>query len=76
MNVPWDHFPVVIPEDAINALLITSRFPQATAITHSKVTAQYHPIYIITLTPAQNSRGHDELVVHVSGRHLPETKTK
>ncbi|KAH7019833.1 hypothetical protein EDB80DRAFT_701637 [Ilyonectria destructans] len=75
MGTPADHLPVAIFEDAINELLQTTGLPRATAIANPKVTAQYHSIYFVTLPSTEKSHGHSELVLCVSGRHLPAIKT-
>ncbi|KAF4987517.1 hypothetical protein FDECE_15392 [Fusarium decemcellulare] len=75
MGTPADHLPLAISEDAINELLQTTGLPRATAIAKPKVTAQYHSIYFVTLPHAKKSHGHSELVLRVSGRHLPAIKT-
>ncbi|KAM0424898.1 hypothetical protein ACHAPT_009954 [Fusarium lateritium] len=75
MGTPADHLPLAISKDAINELLQTTGLPRATAIVSPKVTAQYHSIYFVTLPPTEKSHNHSELVLRVSGRHLPAIKT-
>lgn len=75
MGTPADHLPLAISKDAINELLQTTGLPRATAIANPKVTAQYHSIYFVTLPPTEKSHGYSELVLRVSGRHLPAIKT-
>lgn len=76
MGTPADALPQPLTEDAIQALLRANGLPEATSVTSPKVTAQYHAIYFITLPASEASRGHSELVLRVSGRHLPSIKTK
>ncbi|KAM5347165.1 hypothetical protein ACJ41O_010170 [Fusarium nematophilum] len=76
MGTPLNHLPLAISEDAINELLQTTGLPRAAAIANPKVTAQYHSIYFVTLPPTEQSRGHSELVLRVSGRYLPAIKTR
>ncbi|KPM37545.1 hypothetical protein AK830_g9007 [Neonectria ditissima] len=75
MGTPADHLPPAISEDTIEELLLTIGLPRATAIANPKVTAQYHSIYFVTLPPTETSHGHSELVLRVSGYHLPAIKT-
>ncbi|KAK5658665.1 hypothetical protein OQA88_2061 [Cercophora sp. LCS_1] len=65
-----------ITDDAIQTLLQSLGLPKATEITSPKVTAQYHSIYFITVPKSPASHDHAELVLRVSGRHLPVIKTK
>lgn len=76
MGTPSDHLPQSISEEAINALLRSIGLPEAVTIVNPKVTAQYHSIYFITLAPNEIPQGHSELVLRVSGRHLPKIKTR
>ncbi|KAK1764241.1 hypothetical protein QBC33DRAFT_547574 [Phialemonium atrogriseum] len=76
MGTPADALPQPLSEDAIHALLRAKGLPKATSVISPKVTAQYHAIYFITLPASEASRGHSELVLRVSGRHLPSIKTK
>lgn len=75
MGTPADHLPEPIFEDAINDLLLAVGLPKATKIISPKVTAQYHSIYIITVPPNDKS-AHTDLVLRVSGHHLPKIKTE
>ncbi|RMJ09439.1 hypothetical protein CDV36_010927 [Fusarium kuroshium] len=75
MGTPADHLPPVISDDAINMILQITGLPQAITITRPKVIAQYHSIYFLTLPPTEKSRGHSELVLRVSGHHIPVIKT-
>ncbi len=76
MGTPADALPPPIAEDAIQALLRAVGLPEATTIVSPRVTAQYHGIYLISLPHSDRSHGHSELVLRVSGRHLPTIKTK
>lgn len=76
MGTPSDHLPQPVSEEAINSLLRSIEPPEAIVIARPKVTAQFHLIYLITVPPTEKSRGHSELVLRVSGRHLPRIKTK
>lgn len=75
MGTPKDHLPKAISEDAINSLLISIGLPKTNKISSPKVTADYHSIYMLSLSPSDKS-DHTELVLRVSGHHLPYIKTK
>ncbi|XMA20796.1 hypothetical protein WAI453_013587 [Rhynchosporium graminicola] len=75
MGTPIDYLPEAISEDAINCLLVANGLPKASTIVRPQVVAQYHVIYLITL-PSNNKTGHLELVLRVSGHHLPYIKTE
>jgi aminoglycoside phosphotransferase (APT) family kinase protein len=75
MGTPANHLPGLISEDAINSLLVAAGLPKATKIVSPKVTAQYHTIYMIDLPPNDKS-SHTDLVLRVSGHHLPHIKTE
>ncbi|KAH8812454.1 kinase-like domain-containing protein [Xylogone sp. PMI_703] len=75
MGTPAEHLPGFISEDAINSLLVAVGLPKATKIVSPKVTAQYHSIYMITLTLDDKS-GYSDLILRVSGQHLPRIKTE
>ncbi|KAI0837592.1 hypothetical protein F5Y06DRAFT_287790 [Hypoxylon sp. FL0890] len=74
MGTPQDHLPKPLTHDAINELLASIGLPKATNITPAKVTAAYHSIYMLSLPPNEETR-HRELVLRVSGHHLPRIKT-
>ncbi|KAG9228199.1 phosphotransferase enzyme family-domain-containing protein [Amylocarpus encephaloides] len=74
MGTPADHLPKPVSEDAINTLLVAVGLPKANKIVSPKVTAQYHSIYMISLPPYDKSSV-TELVLRVSGHHLPHIKT-
>lgn len=76
MGTPTNALPELIAKDVIQELLRTKGFARATNIVSPKVTAQYHGIYFITLPPSDKTLGHSELVLRVSGRHLPGIKTR
>ncbi|KAF5573625.1 hypothetical protein FPANT_12237 [Fusarium pseudoanthophilum] len=75
MSSPADHLPLPLAEHAIQALLQALHLPQATSISNPQMTAQYHSVYFLTLTPTELWRGYSELVLRVAGNHLPEIKT-
>lgn len=75
MGTPSDHLPSEIPQDAINELLVSRRLPTALTISQARVTAAFHSVYFITLPPNDATR-HNELVLRVSGTHLPRIKTE
>ena len=75
MDILADHLPKPISENAINALLVAIGLPKATKIVSPKVTAQYHSIYMIDI-PHNSKSGHTDLVLRISGHHLPQIKTK
>jgi hypothetical protein len=75
MGTPSEHLPKPITHEAINALLQSLDLPEAVTITAGNVTAQYHGIYFVTL-PTNDKTLHSELVLRVSGYHLPKIKTE
>lgn len=74
MSTPAVHLPRPISTDAINQLLASIGLPEASGVTVPNVTAEYHSIYKITLPP-NNNVNQTELILRVSGRHLPQIKT-
>ncbi|KAI1414052.1 phosphotransferase enzyme family-domain-containing protein [Hypoxylon sp. FL1857] len=74
MGTPQDYLPKTIAHDAINDLLVSINLPKATSIAPAKVTAAYHSIYMVSL-PSNEKTSHRELVLRVSGNHLPHIKT-
>ncbi|KAK0622771.1 kinase-like domain-containing protein [Immersiella caudata] len=75
MSQPTEKLPSVA-DNAIQRLLQTLGLPEATSITSAKATAEYHSIYFITLPESRASLGHSELVLRVSGCHIPIIKTR
>ena len=75
MGTPADHLPKLISEDEINALLVAVGLPKATKIVSPQVTAEYHSIYMITVPP-NDKLIQTELVLRISGHHLPRIKTE
>jgi len=75
MGTPANHLPSPLSEDIINELLITIGLPKAILITSPKVTAQYHAIYCIKV-PLNDKSLHTDLILRVSGHHLPTIKTE
>ncbi|RYP74917.1 hypothetical protein DL771_002701 [Monosporascus sp. 5C6A] len=75
MGTPADYLPESISHDAINELLISFNLHPAIDIRQVAVTAQYHGVYFITVPP-NNKAIHNELVLRVSGNHLPYIKTE
>ncbi|KAI1137197.1 phosphotransferase enzyme family-domain-containing protein [Hypoxylon sp. FL0543] len=74
MGTPQDHLPKPLAHDAIHELLDSIGLPKATIIAPAKVTAAYHSIYMLSLPPSERT-SHRELVLRVSGHHLPRIKT-
>ena len=74
MGTPAEHLPGPISDKAINELLASIKLPKASSIVLAKVTAEYHSIYFITL-PTNEKQSHTDLVLRVSGHHLPRIKT-
>ncbi|OTA84799.1 hypothetical protein M434DRAFT_400351 [Hypoxylon sp. CO27-5] len=74
MDTSQDHLPKAITPDAINELLVSIGLPKATDIAPAKVIAAYHSIYMVLLPPNEKT-SYDELVLRVSGHHLPQIKT-
>jgi hypothetical protein len=75
MGTRAQHIPAAISDNAINELLASIGLPKATHIVPTKVTAEYHSIYMITV-PSNVKSPHTNLVLRVSGNHLPKIKTK
>ena len=75
MAMPANHLPGLISEDAIHSLLVDAGLPKATKIVSPRVIAQYHSIYVINIPP-NNKSSHTDLVLRVSGHHLPHIKTE
>lgn len=85
MSSPTEALPPPIAKDAIQALLASKGLPKAISITPLQVTAEYHAIYRIALPAAESSSSscssskdyhHAELILRISGRHLPVIKTR
>ena len=74
MSTPAEHLPGPILDNAINELLASVSLPKASKIVPANVTAEYHSIYFITLPPNEK-QSHTDLVLRVSGHHLPRIKT-
>ncbi|RFU35763.1 hypothetical protein B7463_g540, partial [Scytalidium lignicola] len=68
-----DHLPPLIKAESINALMESISMPKPLSIISPKVSACYHGIYMITI-PFTN--GKSELVLRVSGSHIPKIKTE
>ena len=69
------HLPKLISDDAINSLLVSIGLPRAKLIISPKVAAAYHSIYMLQLPP-NDKLHHTDLVLRVSGYHLPYIKTE
>ena len=74
MSTPAEHLPGPISDKSINELLASINLPKASSIVPANVTAEYHSIYFITLLPKEK-QSHTDLVLRVSGHHLPRIKT-
>lgn len=74
MSTPIDYLPEPLSEDTINKLLVSIGLPRASSIVSPKVTAQYHAIYRVKVPPNDKSP-HTDLILRVSGNHLPKIKT-
>jgi hypothetical protein len=72
--------PHPIANDAVQALLNSKKLPEAVSIAPLKVTAAYHGLYLINLPEISSQVAerleHHELILRVSGRHLPVMKTE
>ncbi|KAK4448861.1 kinase-like domain-containing protein [Podospora aff. communis PSN243] len=75
MTSPAEALPTIADDD-IQSLLQSLGLPKATSIAPAKVTAEYHSIYFITVPESAKSLDHAELVLRVSGRHIPVIKTR
>ncbi|KAK1245590.1 hypothetical protein MKX08_005219 [Trichoderma sp. CBMAI-0020] len=86
MGTPKDHLPVSISEDDIRALLVSLDLPPPQLVSPLPTTAEYHSIYVLsfpsavaatispTLAPLRDD-DHIQLILRVSGNHLPRIKT-
>ena len=74
MSTPAEHLPGFILDNTINELLASISLPKASKIVPANVTADYHSIYFITL-PSKKKQSYTDLVLRVSGHHLPRIKT-
>ncbi|OTB05683.1 hypothetical protein M426DRAFT_319672 [Hypoxylon sp. CI-4A] len=74
METPLNHLPKPIPHEAIKDLLVSVGLPKATNIVSPKVTAEFHSIYMLSIPP-NDKTSNTELVLRVSGHHLPYIKT-
>ena len=74
MSTPAEHLPGPISDNQINDLLASISLPKASSIVPAQVTAEYHSIYFITIPPNE-TQTHTNLVLRVSGHHLPRIKT-
>ncbi|KAH8728891.1 hypothetical protein GQ44DRAFT_723813 [Phaeosphaeriaceae sp. PMI808] len=70
-----EHLPKRLSEDTINHLLRSIGLPNAVKIITPNVTAQCRSIYVISIPPNEKSNP-IELVLRVSGPHLPYMKTR
>lgn len=75
MGTPSDYLPRSVSDDSIQELLELVGLPRATEIRSAAVTAQYHAVYFITV-PASSHTTNRELVLRISGNHLPTIKTE
>ena len=69
---PANHIPGDISHDSIVALFQSISLPRPCEVRRAQVTAAYHAIYFLSL-PAPRS---EQLVLRVSGPHLPKIKTE
>jgi hypothetical protein len=75
MGTPANYLPPPISTDSINALMESIGKPKPVAVTAPNVTAQYHSIYFLT-EPTDGDHDEKELVLRVSGPHIPRIKTR
>ncbi|KAI6372911.1 hypothetical protein MCOR25_003595 [Pyricularia grisea] len=89
MGEPKAHLPPAFSDTAIRALSIALDLPEPVTISRQSATAEYHGIYLLRfdagsvgrITPQLQTRAVDAdgsatLVLRVSGRHLPNLKTR
>lgn len=74
MGTPANYLPPPISTDSINALMESIGRPKPVAVTSPNVTAEYHSIYFLT-EPTNGDHDEKELVLRVSGPHIPRIKT-
>lgn len=75
MGTPADYLPQPIADGDINRLLVSLGLPRADRIQRATVTAEYHGVYLLTMPPDSPAK-YPELVLRVSGHHLPRIKTE
>ncbi|KAI2471325.1 hypothetical protein F4781DRAFT_429441 [Annulohypoxylon bovei var. microspora] len=73
-NDNCDCFPKHISNDAINKLLVSIGLPEATNIVIPEADASFHAIFMVSIPPNEKTT-HDELVLRVADKHLPQIKT-
>ncbi|KAK0383956.1 hypothetical protein NLU13_8045 [Sarocladium strictum] len=80
MSDPKAALPDPVSSDAIKALLTSKGIRASASITPLRVTAAYHSLYLVILSEAAGEGKDvvqvDELILRVSGRHLPNIKTR
>lgn len=87
MANPADHLPPPLTEDSVRYLLKSINLPSPTVIVSPEVAAEYHSIYIISFPPnaladffpTSSEPGRSiptDLILRVSGNHLPRIKTE
>ena len=72
LGSPASHIPSKISDASIIALFKSIGLPQPHEIKRARVKAEYHAIYFMSL----NSPKPEQLVLRVSGPHLPKIKTE
>ncbi|UKZ80208.1 hypothetical protein TrVFT333_007965 [Trichoderma virens FT-333] len=85
MGSPKEHLPLDISEDTIRALIAFLDLPAPQSVSTLSTTAEYHSIYVISFAPEevaavfptlpQSNKQCVELILRVSGHHLPRIKT-
>lgn len=84
MGTPGEHLPPPLSETSIQRLMDSIGLPVPIAVVSPKVAAEYHSIYIISFSSnaiapfipkAGGDSGQTDLILRVSGPHLPELKT-
>ncbi|CZR55302.1 uncharacterized protein PAC_05189 [Phialocephala subalpina] len=72
MGTPIDHLPLPLTNESIIALIESISLPKPLSSSSAKVTAEYHSIYMLSLPTGD----HKNLVLKVSGPHIPKIKTE
>ncbi|KAL7912443.1 kinase-like domain-containing protein [Trichoderma velutinum] len=85
MGSPKEHLPLAISEDTIRALFAFLDLPAPQSVSTLSTTAAYHSIYVISFaskvadaafpTLSRPNKDCVELILRISGHHLPRIKT-
>ncbi|KAI9926035.1 hypothetical protein ASPWEDRAFT_37945 [Aspergillus wentii DTO 134E9] len=86
MATPVEFLPPALAEDTLRAFAASQHLPNPIAIQALTVTAEYHSIYVLSFSPddgkaispslAITPDGSVDLILRVSGQHIPRIKTE